>query len=134
VEITIHIPALDKLADALFALANRQAPTVTPQSIPTPMPTVAAPMPTVQHAPAPTIAAHAPTVQPTPAPVPTATTAPSVTLDAVQRAAVGLSDLGKRGEVTAMFPEFGIQKLSDLKGDQLAAFAARLTALGARIA
>ena len=54
----------------------------------------------------------------------------SVTLADVQQACARLRDAGKMNEVKALFPEFGIKKLSDLKGaDQLAAFAARLKKL-----
>ena len=56
-----------------------------------------------------------------------------VTLDAVQRAAAQMRDDGKLKAVTDMFPEFGIKKLSDLKGDALQAFAERLRAMGAKI-
>ena len=56
-----------------------------------------------------------------------------VTLDMVQRAAAQMRDDGKLKEVTAMFPEFGIKKLSDLKGDALQGFADRLRELGAKI-
>ena len=64
------------------------------------------------------------------------TTAPDtkpVTLDAVQRAAAQMRDDGKLKAVTDMFPEFGIKKLSDLKGDQLQQFGERLRAMGAKI-
>ena len=56
-----------------------------------------------------------------------------VTLDAVQRAAAQMRDDGKLKAVTDMFPEFGIKKLSDLKGDALQAFGERLRAMGAKI-
>ena len=56
-----------------------------------------------------------------------------VTLDAVQRAAAQMRDDGKLKAVTDMFPEFGIKKLSDLKGEKLQAFADRLRAMGAKI-
>lgn len=52
------------------------------------------------------------------------------TLADVQQACARLRDAGKMNDVKALFPEFGIKKLSDLKGaDQLAAFAARLKKL-----
>ena len=57
----------------------------------------------------------------------------AVTLDAVQRAAAQMRDDGKLKAVTDMFPEFGIKKLSDLKGDQLQKFGDRLRAMGAKI-
>lgn len=63
---------------------------------------------------------------PEPAPSP-------VTLDAVQRAAAQMRDEGKLKAVTDMFPEFGIKKLSDLKGDTLQAFADRLRDMGATL-
>ena len=59
--------------------------------------------------------------------------APEVTMDALQRAAAQMRDEGKLQAVTGLFPEFGIRKLSDLKDDKLAEFAARLRAMGATI-
>ena len=54
----------------------------------------------------------------------------AVALADVQQACARLRDAGKMNDVKALFPEFGIKKLSDLKGaDQLAAFAARLKKL-----
>lgn len=67
------------------------------------------------------------------APAAPAPATPAATLDAVQRAAAQMRDDGKLKAVTDMFPEFGIKKLSDLKGDQLQAFAERLRAMGAKI-
>ena len=56
--------------------------------------------------------------------------APMATLADVQQACARLRDAGKMAEVKGLFPEFGIKKLSDLKGaDQLAAFAERLKKL-----
>ena len=73
-----------------------------------------------------------PTEKPT-APVETTPDTKPVTLDAVQRAAAQMRDDGKLKAVTDMFPEFGIKKLSDLKGDQLQQFGERLRAMGAKI-
>ena len=56
-----------------------------------------------------------------------------VALDAVQRAAAQMRDQGKLKAVTDMFPEFGITKLSDLKGEKLAEFAGRLREMGAAL-
>lgn len=55
------------------------------------------------------------------------------TLAAVQSAAAQMRDAGKLKAVTDMFAEFGIAKLSDLKGDALQAFAERLRAKGAKL-
>ena len=73
-----------------------------------------------------------PTEKPT-APVEATPDAKPVTLDAVQRAAAQMRDDGKLKAVTDMFPEFGIKKLSDLKGDALQQFGDRLRAMGAKI-
>ena len=67
------------------------------------------------------------------APAAPAPAAPAATLEAIQRAAAQLRDQGKLGDVTALFPEFGIKKLSELKGDQLQSFGERLRAMGAKI-
>jgi len=73
-----------------------------------------------------------PTEKPT-APVEATPDTAAVTLDAVQRAAAQMRDDGKLKAVTDLFPEFGIKKLSDLKGDQLQKFGDRLRAMGAKI-
>lgn len=56
-----------------------------------------------------------------------------VTLEAIQLAAAQMRDQGKLKAVTDLFPEFGIKKLSDLKGEKLQAFGERLRAMGARV-
>lgn len=77
-----------------------------------------------------------PKAEPTNAPVETAeptTPAPPVTLEGIQLAAAQMRDEGKLKAVTDLFPEFGIKKLSDLKGDKLQAFGERLRAMGAKV-
>ena len=77
-----------------------------------------------------------PKTEPTNAPVETAapaTPATPVTLEAIQLAAAQMRDQGKLKAVTDLFPEFGIKKLSDLKGDKLQAFGERLRAMGAKV-
>lgn len=60
--------------------------------------------------------------------------APKVaTLADVQKAAAQMRDEGRLNQVTGMFGEFGIKKLSDLKGDALQQFAAKLRGMGAKI-
>lgn len=135
---TIDIPALDRLCailedrtragvleelkdeiiSQLKAAAQSRGQTApeprkAPQEPPKPEPTNVTPMPAA----------------PAPAPAPAAT----VSLDQVQRAAAQLRDAGKIDAVTALFPEYGIRKLSDLKDDQLAVFAERLRAMGAKL-
>lgn len=65
-------------------------------------------------------------VAPAPAPKP-------ATLADVQKAAAQMRDEGRLNQVTGMFDEFGIKKLSDLKGDALQQFAERLRGMGAKI-
>ena len=77
-----------------------------------------------------------PKPEPTNAPVETAapaTPATPVTLEAIQLAAAQMRDQGKLKAVTDLFPEFGIKKLSDLKGEKLQTFGERLRAMGARV-
>ena len=65
-----------------------------------------------------------------PAPAPKAARGATATLADVQKAAAQMRDEGRLNQVTGLFGEFGIKKLSDLKGpDQLAAFAERLKKL-----
>lgn len=68
-----------------------------------------------------------------PSPEGKAEKAKAATLADVQKAAAQMRDEGKLGQVTGMFGEFGIKKLSDLKGDALQQFAAKLREMGARI-
>ena len=73
-----------------------------------------------------------PTEKPTEAAAP-APDAKPVTLADVQKAAAQMRDDGKLEAVKALFPDFGIRKLSDLKGDALQGFAAKLREMGAKI-
>ena len=57
----------------------------------------------------------------------------TVTLADVQKAAAQMRDDGKLEAVKALFPEFGIRKLSDLNGDALQGFAERLRGMGAKV-
>lgn len=129
--IKVDIPALDRLAAALEArnlLRAAREPQATPVQVAS-APQQAAPEP-AREEPAPS---PAPATEPAPAPQVTPEVAPVITLDAVQRAAAQLRDQGKLKAVTDMFPEFGIKKLSDLKGDKLAGFADRLREMGAKL-
>lgn len=69
----------------------------------------------------------------TPAPAAPAPAPKAATLADVQKAAAQMRDEGRLNQVTGLFGEFGIKKLSDLKGDALQQFAERLRGLGARI-
>lgn len=69
----------------------------------------------------------------TPMPAAPAPAPKAATLADVQKAAAQMRDEGRLNQVTGMFGEFGIKKLSDLKGDALQQFAERLRGMGAKI-
>lgn len=68
-----------------------------------------------------------------PSPEGKAQEAEPVTLEAIQLAAAQMRDQGKLKAVTDLFPEFGIKKLSELKGEKLQVFGERLRSMGARV-
>lgn len=139
---TVHvdIPALDRFCDLIERGALPSIPEAIPEAKASPA-EIPEPAPEPKEAPSEPQEApseppklepvNAPTepAAPTPAPTPEAT----VTLGAVQKAAAELRDQGLLKAVTGLFPEFGINKLSDLKGAKLAEFAGRLRQMGAKI-
>ncbi len=139
--LTIEIPALDRLCnwlesrdktDLLGVIENeivQKIKEAAESGVPRPKFDAPAqePQKAPQEPPKPEVT-EKPTAAAEPAPA-----TPAVTLDAVQRAAAQMRDDGKLKAVTDMFPEFGIKKLSDLKGDQLQKFGDRLREMGAKI-
>lgn len=108
--------------------ANTPAPAPAPAVTPAP---VAAPTP----APAP-VAAPAPTPAPVaPAPVAAVPVAPAPTYnrDQIMTAGAALIDAGKINELMGLLNTFGVQAVTQLKQDQLGAFATELRKLGAQI-
>lgn len=91
------------------------APAVTPNPIPAPAP-VQAPV----------------TPAPVPAPVPVAP-APAYNRDQIMTAGAALIDAGKINELMGLLNSFGVQAVTQLKQDQLGAFATELRKLGAQI-
>lgn len=140
--LTIEIPALDRLCawlesrdktDLLEAIKTEivtKLKEAAESGVPRPKFDAPAqePQRAPQELPKPEVTEKQPTAAAAPAPA-----TPAVTLDAVQRAAAQMRDDGKLKAVTDMFPEFGIKKLSDLKGDQLQKFGDRLREMGAKI-
>lgn len=125
ITVTVDIPALNRLCDLLEKGKLPSFPSGFQEVEPTDdHPWKEELTPTQE--PAPTAPAAAPE------PVPGDT--PTVTLVAIQKACAALRDQGKMAEIKAIFPEFGIKKLSELKTDeQLTAFGARLKAMGASL-
>lgn len=97
-------------------------------------PAPATPAPAVTPAPAPAPApVQAPvTPAPAPAPVPVAP-APTYSHDQIMTAGAALIDAGKINELMGLLNSFGVQAVTQLKQDQLGAFATELRKLGAQI-
>ena len=150
IDITIHIPALDHMAqvlegrdlavlvgnfhkeldERLEALSrNRVDAATTAASAEKP---VNAPVSAPE--PAPSIEPSAPS-EPAPGPAPAATAEPepTVILSDIRNACAALRDAGKLPAVQALLKETGAKNLSSLKPEQLPAFAAGLRELGANL-
>lgn len=97
-------------------------------------PAPATPAPAVTPAPATAPApVQAPvTPAPAPAPVPVAP-APTYNRDQIMTAGAALIDAGKINELMGLLNSFGVQAVTQLKQDQLGAFATELRKLGAQI-
>ena len=95
-------------------------------------PAPATPAPAVTPAPAPAPVQAPVTPAPAPAPVPVAP-APTYTRDQIMTAGAALIDAGKINELMGLLNSFGVQAVTQLKQDQLGAFATELRKLGAQI-
>lgn len=127
-EATAAIQAISTLTQGNNALAP--APVVpAPASAPVaPPPAPATAAPVAQPVPAP-----APVAPPTaPAAVPVAA-APTFTREQIMTAGAALIDAGKMNELMGLLNTFGVQAVTQLKEDQLGAFATELRGLGAQI-
>ena len=101
-------------------MAAKQAPT-PPAAPPTPPP----------QAPAPVAPPPAP-VSPPPSSVPVAA-APTFTREQIMTAGAALIDAGKMADLMTLLNTFGVQAVTQLKPEQLGAFATELRKLGAQI-
>lgn len=148
INVTVNAPeiaeALNNLAAALKGAkpepaasktgkADKPAAPVPPADYMPPAdtaPAPATPAPAVTPAPA---TAPAPVQAPvTPAPVPVAP-APTYNRDQIMTAGAALIDAGKINELMGLLNSFGVQAVTQLKQDQLGAFATELRKLGAQI-
>ena len=153
INVTVNAPelaeALNNLAAALKGAklepaasktgkADKPAPVPPADYMPpadtAPAPATPAPAVTPAPAPAPTPApVQAPvTPAPAPAPVPVAP-APTYSRDQIMTAGAALIDAGKINELKGLLNSFGVQAVTQLKQDQLGAFATELRKLGAQI-
>lgn len=146
INVTVNAPeiaeALNNLAAALKGAKPEPAASKTGKADkPAPVPPAdymppadTAPAPAVTPAPAPAPApVQAPvTPAPAPAPVPVAP-APTYSRDQIMTAGAALIDAGKINELMGLLNSFGVQAVTQLKQDQLGAFATELRKLGAQI-
>lgn len=119
-------PAPVPPADYMPPTDTAQAPAPAPASAPAVTPT---PAPAAPAAPAAPVTPAAPTA---PAPVPV-TPAPTYNRDQIMTAGAALIDAGKINELMGLLNAFGVQAVTQLKQDQLGAFATELRKLGAQI-
>lgn len=97
-------------------------------------PAPATPAPAVTPAPAPAPAPVQAPVTPAPAPAPVPVSpAPTYSRDQIMTAGAALIDAGKINELMGLLNSFGVQAVTQLKQDQLGAFATELRKLGAQI-
>ena len=119
------VPPADYMPPADTAPAPATpAPAVTPAPAPAPAPVQAPVTPAPVQAPV--------TPAPAPAPVPVAP-APTYNRDQIMTAGAALIDAGKINELMGLLNSFGVQAVTQLKQDQLGAFATELRKLGAQI-
>ncbi|MDR1329560.1 MAG: hypothetical protein LBK23_08180 [Oscillospiraceae bacterium] len=116
-EINVHISA-PELSDALRALAAAMLPKV---------PNTAPAMAAVPVTPA------APIIPAAAAPIVPVAAAPAYTPEQIMTAGAALMDANKTNELIALLNAFGVQAVTQLKAEQLGAFATELRKLGAQI-
>lgn len=151
INVTVNAPelaeALNNLAAALKGAkpepaasksgkADKPAPVPPADYMPpadtAPAPATPAPAVTPAPAPAPEPVQAPVTPAPAPAPVPVAP-APTYSRDQIMTAGAALIDAGKINELMGLLNSFGVQAVTQLKQDQLGAFATELRKLGAQI-
>lgn len=131
INVTVAAPelagAIQSLAAALSGAAlPTPASPVAPLPAPVQPPAAVAPTATPAAAPAPVQPSVAPPVVPVAA-------APTYSRDQIMTAGAALIDAGKINELMGLLNTFGVQAVTQLKQDQLGAFATELRKLGAQI-
>lgn len=143
VNVTVKAP---ELAGAILSLAGAMsgAALPTPAAVPAQLPPTAAVKPAtpppapvqppVTPTPTPTpTAASAPTQPPAAPPVVPVAAAPTYNRDQIMTAGAALIDAGKINELMGLLNAFEVQAVTQLKQEQLGAFATELRKLGAQI-
>ena len=113
VKVTISAPELVQAINNLTAALTGVKPAQTPQ----------------QQAPAPAPISQQP-AQPTGVPV---TEPPQYTIDQIMKGGAALMDAGRVDDLMNLLHSFGVVAVTDLKPEQLGAFATALRGLGAKI-
>ena len=114
------IPPADYIPPAPVAPNPAPEPLPTPSAVPVTPAASVTPVPPVQQ-----------TVEP--APTVPVTQAPTYNRDQIMTAGAALIDAGKINELMKLLNTFGVQAVTQLKQDQLGAFATELRKLGAQI-
>ena len=143
-KIAFEFQSMQEAAVAIQAMIAAQNAGTVPAAQAAAQPTAPAPGPVTPVAPpAPAqatkstlahVAASAPAPVPAapPAAVPVAA-APTITREQIMTAGAALIDAGKMSELMGLLNRFGVQAVTQLKQEQIGAFATELRKLGARI-
>ena len=127
IKVTIEAPELASAINNLAAALSRKSrdepvpPVTEKESDPVPTPQAPEPAPTSQSVPT------------TPAPSVPVASAPQYTIEQIMKAGATLMDAGKIDELRKLIDSFGIEAVTNLKPEQLGAFATELRKLGAKI-
>ena len=129
VNVTVKAP---ELAEAILSLAAALSGAALPAPAPTPpaKPATPPPAPTPAAAPA---AAPVPVQPPAAPPAVPVAAAPAYSREQIMTAGAALIDAGKMNELIELLGAFGVQAVTQLKQEQLGAFATELRKLGAQI-
>ena len=128
IKVEFNFPTPEAANAAIQAIMAVQQGAAAPTQAATP---AMATTPNVTAAPVAQAPAPAP-VAPPPAAVPV-TAAPEFTREQIMTAGAALIDAGKMNELMTLLNTFGVQAVTQLKQDQLGAFATELRKLGAQI-
>lgn len=129
-EISVHIPALDRLADALMHFGAQPPMPPVPATPVTPASPAAIPaQPVPVASPVPVSAPVMPVPQPAAQTMPTAG-APQYSQDDLAKACATLVDTNRMADLTGILGQFGVQAITQLPEAQYGAFATKLRELG----
>lgn len=131
VKVTVSVPDLANAINNLAAAIGGNKPVAQPAAPPPVQPAPAA-VPQAQP-----VTPPAPPVPPAqasfPAPSVPLAAPPQYTVEQIMQAGATLMDAGKINELLALLHSFGVQAVTDLKPEQLGAFATAMRDLGAKI-